>query len=325
MADETHAHLTGAGEFDCAPEPLPTLRHSTSHVMAQAVKQLFPGVKLAIGPAIEDGFYYDFHRAEPFTPEDLGRIEERMREIAQGGLSVRARGGSARGRDPRSSASGASRSRSRSSRACRPTWPGCRSTGRATSSTSAAARTCRPPARSRPSSCSRPPAPTGGATRRTRCSSASTGRPGSPRRSSTSTSGASRRRRSATTASSAASSTCSTFHDVSPGRAVLAAQGHGGVPRARAVRARAAGRARLPGDLDADPREQEALGAVGALGALPGQHVQGRGRGADLQPQADELPGVHLTSTGTRCARTATCRSASPRWGGSTATSARAR
>src|SRR5688572_2111488 len=50
--------------------------------MAQAVKRLFPDVKLAIGPAIEDGFYYDFAKAEPFTPEDLGRIEAVMREIA---------------------------------------------------------------------------------------------------------------------------------------------------------------------------------------------------------------------------------------------------
>ncbi|MBI4561212.1 MAG: threonine--tRNA ligase, partial [Candidatus Rokubacteria bacterium] len=74
-------HLNFAGEFDCAPEPLPTLRHSASHVMAQAVKQLFPEVKLGIGPAIEDGFYYDFAKPEPFTNEDLQRIEERMREI----------------------------------------------------------------------------------------------------------------------------------------------------------------------------------------------------------------------------------------------------
>jgi threonyl-tRNA synthetase len=80
-ADEER-HLTLTGEFDCDPTPLSTLRHSTSHVMAQAVKRLFPDVKLAIGPAIEDGFYYDFAKAEPFTPEDLARIETVMREIA---------------------------------------------------------------------------------------------------------------------------------------------------------------------------------------------------------------------------------------------------
>src|SRR5260370_12342048 len=82
MGDAEEArHLNLVGEFDCDPEPLPTLRHSTSHVMAQAVKRLFPQVKVAIGPAIEDGFYYDFLKAEPFTPEDLARLQDTMREI----------------------------------------------------------------------------------------------------------------------------------------------------------------------------------------------------------------------------------------------------
>src|SRR6202171_3854146 len=76
-------HLNLAGEADCAPEPLPTLRHSTAHLMAQAVKQLFPEVKVTIGPAIEHGFYYDFAKPSPFTPEDLERIETRMRELAK--------------------------------------------------------------------------------------------------------------------------------------------------------------------------------------------------------------------------------------------------
>jgi len=57
--------------------------HSTSHVMAQAVRDLFPGVKLAIGPSIKEGFYYDFDTREPFSPEDLSRIEERMKEIVK--------------------------------------------------------------------------------------------------------------------------------------------------------------------------------------------------------------------------------------------------
>ncbi|HMB33023.1 MAG TPA: hypothetical protein VKV41_03270, partial [Methylomirabilota bacterium] len=60
MINEEDRHLSLAGDTDCAPEPLPTLRHSTAHLMAQAVKQLFPEVKVTIGPAIEDGFYYDF-------------------------------------------------------------------------------------------------------------------------------------------------------------------------------------------------------------------------------------------------------------------------
>src|SRR5439155_8007806 len=80
-ASEEERHLTLTGDFDCDPSPLSTLRHSTSHVMAQAVKRLFPEVKLAIGPAIEDGFYYDFLKSTPFTPEDLARVESAMREI----------------------------------------------------------------------------------------------------------------------------------------------------------------------------------------------------------------------------------------------------
>jgi threonyl-tRNA synthetase len=63
------------------PEGLEILRHSTSHVMAEAVQTLFPGVKIAIGPAIESGFYYDFDTKEPFTPEDLTRIEAKMAEL----------------------------------------------------------------------------------------------------------------------------------------------------------------------------------------------------------------------------------------------------
>lgn len=60
---------------------LDTLRHSCSHVMAQAVKELWPQVKLGIGPAIEDGFYYDFDKKEPFTDADLAKIEKKMQEI----------------------------------------------------------------------------------------------------------------------------------------------------------------------------------------------------------------------------------------------------
>jgi threonyl-tRNA synthetase len=57
------------------------MRHSAAHVMAQAVLDLFPGAKFAIGPPITDGFYYDFQVDEPFTPDDLERIEARMGEI----------------------------------------------------------------------------------------------------------------------------------------------------------------------------------------------------------------------------------------------------
>ncbi len=85
-AAEEDRHLRLIGEFDCDATPLATLRHSTSHVMAQAVKRLFPAVKVAIGPAIEDGFYYDFAKPEPFTPEDLAAIEKVMGEIVKANL-----------------------------------------------------------------------------------------------------------------------------------------------------------------------------------------------------------------------------------------------
>ena len=68
---------------------LDILRHSTAHVMALAVKELFGDeVKVAIGPAIEDGFYYDFDRPVPFTPEDFDRIEAKMAEIAAACLPI---------------------------------------------------------------------------------------------------------------------------------------------------------------------------------------------------------------------------------------------
>lgn len=72
-----------------SPQGLEILRHSTAHVMAQAVKELFPNVQVTIGPAIDDGFYYDFDTSRPFTPEDLEKIEGRMREIVKSRLPFR--------------------------------------------------------------------------------------------------------------------------------------------------------------------------------------------------------------------------------------------
>ncbi len=63
------------------PEALELIRHDTAHVLAEAVQELFPGTQVTIGPSIENGFYYDFSRNEPFTPEDFGAIEAKMREI----------------------------------------------------------------------------------------------------------------------------------------------------------------------------------------------------------------------------------------------------
>ena len=74
-----------------SPEGLAVLRHSTAHVMAQAVQQVFPGTRLGIGPPITDGFYYDFDPANPFNPEDLEKIESAMRKIVKEGQRFKRR------------------------------------------------------------------------------------------------------------------------------------------------------------------------------------------------------------------------------------------
>ena len=81
--------LTKTIENDCSVEiftgkdkkGLETIRHDTAHILAMSVQELFPGTQVTIGPVIEDGFYYDFSRKEPFTEEDLIKIETRMKEI----------------------------------------------------------------------------------------------------------------------------------------------------------------------------------------------------------------------------------------------------
>ncbi len=70
------------------PEGLEIIRHSTAHLMAQAVKELFPEAQVTIGPAIENGFYYDFSYSRPFTPEDLKTIEERMDELVKKNIPI---------------------------------------------------------------------------------------------------------------------------------------------------------------------------------------------------------------------------------------------
>jgi threonyl-tRNA synthetase len=73
---------------DKTPEGLEVVRHSTAHLLAHAVKELFPGAQVTIGPVIENGFYYDFSFERPFTPEDLVAIEGRMAEIAKREIPV---------------------------------------------------------------------------------------------------------------------------------------------------------------------------------------------------------------------------------------------
>ncbi|MCX6427603.1 MAG: threonine--tRNA ligase [Actinobacteria bacterium] len=74
-----------------SPEGLSVLRHSTAHVLAQAVQQVFPGTKLGIGPPITDGFYYDFDPVKPFTPEDLAALESSMKKIIKDGQRFKRR------------------------------------------------------------------------------------------------------------------------------------------------------------------------------------------------------------------------------------------
>nr|WP_309502052.1 threonine--tRNA ligase [uncultured Roseovarius sp.] len=71
------------------PQANELIRHDLAHVMARAVQEIWPDVKVTIGPVIENGWYYDFDRAEPFTPEDLGQIEKKMREIINARDAVR--------------------------------------------------------------------------------------------------------------------------------------------------------------------------------------------------------------------------------------------
>jgi threonyl-tRNA synthetase len=82
--DAELAIITGRDE-----EALELVRHDAAHVMAQAVQELYPGTQVTIGPAIEDGFYYDFARDETFTPEDLKKIEDRMHAIVKRDLPIR--------------------------------------------------------------------------------------------------------------------------------------------------------------------------------------------------------------------------------------------
>ena len=73
---------------DKAPEGIEVIRHSTAHLLAHAVKELFPDAQVTIGPVIENGFYYDFAYKRPFTPEDLEKIEQRMAELAKRDIPV---------------------------------------------------------------------------------------------------------------------------------------------------------------------------------------------------------------------------------------------
>jgi threonyl-tRNA synthetase len=132
------------------PEGLEIIRHSTAHLLAQAVQAVYPEAQVTIGPVVEDGFYYDFAFSRPFTPDDLAKFEAKMHELAKADLEVE------RKVMPRDAAVETFKklggtTRPRSSRASRQAKTSA-FTGRATGSTSAAARTCPAPASSARSS-----------------------------------------------------------------------------------------------------------------------------------------------------------------------------
>ena len=80
--------LFNDGRVEEVEDELPVIRHTASHIMAQAVQRLYPGTKLAIGPAIDDGFYYDFDKDGGFTPDDLEKIEAEMKKIIKENLKI---------------------------------------------------------------------------------------------------------------------------------------------------------------------------------------------------------------------------------------------
>ena len=80
--------LYSDGRVEETEDELPVIRHTASHIMAQAVQRLYPGTKLAIGPAIDDGFYYDFDKEGGFSPEDLDKIEAEMKKIVKENLKI---------------------------------------------------------------------------------------------------------------------------------------------------------------------------------------------------------------------------------------------
>src|SRR6266540_6820358 len=94
LVDTSHEIASNASVAivtDKDPEGVDVLRHSTAHLLAYAVKELFPDAQVTIGPVIEDGFYYDFAYKRPFTPEDLAAIEAKMAELAKKDESVERR------------------------------------------------------------------------------------------------------------------------------------------------------------------------------------------------------------------------------------------
>lgn len=145
---EDDAELAIVTERD--PEGLEVIRHSTAHLLAYAVKELFPEAQVTIGPVIDNGFYYDFAYSRPFTPDDLAAIEKRMNELAKRDIPV-SREVWQRDEAVRFFESQGEKYKAELIAAI-PPGEDVSCTARVTSSTCAAARTCRRPASSRCSS-----------------------------------------------------------------------------------------------------------------------------------------------------------------------------
>ena len=133
------------------PDGLEIIRHSTAHLLAQAVQAVYPEAQVTIGPVIEDGFYYDFAFSRPFTPEDLAKFEAKMHELAKADLKVeRKLMPRDAGRRDVQETRRALQGRDHREPSLRTKTSAC--TGRATGSTCAAVRTCPARASSAPSS-----------------------------------------------------------------------------------------------------------------------------------------------------------------------------
>ena len=256
------------------------MRHSAAHVMAEAVLDLFPGTKLGIGPAIDDGFYYDFELPRPLTPDDLAAIEARMRESIAADHPFERRELSpaeARAflveRDQPFKVEIIDDLLPRPSATATPMPPTTLLPSRARSSTCAGARTSRAPARSGRSSCWRSPAPTGAATRSARCSSASTARPGRRRRSSTQYLWRREEAKKRDHRRLGVQLDLFSFHDVTPGSAFWHPKGQRIWRTLEGGDARAPGAARLPGGQHADRRRASGCGGNRATGTSTRQHV----------------------------------------------------
>ena len=246
---------------------LETMRHSAAHVMAAAVQRLFPGTRLGVGPAIENGFYYDLDVPQRLTTEDLAAIEAEMASIVAAARALRARGAAARRRDRALPGSARSNTRSSCCATCASAAPRAsaplaakrststpriaarrRSTGLATTSICVWDRTWPTAVRSDRSSCSPSRVPTGAGTSTAPSSSASTARSGPPPRSWSNTSGSIEEARRRDHRRLGRDLRLFFFDEVAPGQPFMLPRGMAVVRVAGGALAARARQPRLPGD-----------------------------------------------------------------------------